>query len=132
MPLEIRGAHFLIRSAQLVRGTRLEQALVLCQTNYLKIYRADLRQMFRFGNLVMLQMISLKHFFDPSREVAMAKKFCRYQYIHFAGRRRLVVQPGGLTLGFSQNPVLFVFFSALQGAAKKDPPNNLRNIYPND
>jgi len=24
MPLEIRGAHFLIRSAQLVRGTRLE------------------------------------------------------------------------------------------------------------
>ena len=27
MPLEIRGAHFLIRSAQLVRGTRLEQAL---------------------------------------------------------------------------------------------------------
>jgi len=23
MPLEIRGAHFLIRSAQLVRGTRL-------------------------------------------------------------------------------------------------------------
>ena len=30
MPLEIRGAHFLIRSAQLVRGTRLEQALVYC------------------------------------------------------------------------------------------------------
>ena len=27
MPLEIRGAHFLIRSAQLVRGTRLESAL---------------------------------------------------------------------------------------------------------
>jgi len=27
MPLEIRGAHFLIRSAQLVRGTRLEKAL---------------------------------------------------------------------------------------------------------
>ena len=27
MPLEIRGAHFLIRSAQLVRKTRLEQAL---------------------------------------------------------------------------------------------------------
>jgi len=26
MPLEIRGAHFLIRSAQLVRGTRLEYA----------------------------------------------------------------------------------------------------------
>jgi len=24
MPLEIRGAHFFIRSAQLVRGTRLE------------------------------------------------------------------------------------------------------------
>ena len=30
MPLEIRGAHFLIRSAQLVRKTRLEQAPVLC------------------------------------------------------------------------------------------------------
>jgi len=29
MPLEIRGAHFLIRSAQLVRETRLEQALLL-------------------------------------------------------------------------------------------------------
>jgi len=28
MPLEIRGAHFLIRSAQLVRKTRLELALV--------------------------------------------------------------------------------------------------------
>ena len=28
MPLEMRGAHFLIRSAQLVRGTRLEYALV--------------------------------------------------------------------------------------------------------
>jgi len=28
MPLEIWGAHFLIRSAQLVRGTRLEQALL--------------------------------------------------------------------------------------------------------
>ena len=28
MPLEIRGAHFLIRSAQLVRGTRLEWALI--------------------------------------------------------------------------------------------------------
>jgi len=27
MPLEIRGTHFLIRSAQLVRETRLEQAL---------------------------------------------------------------------------------------------------------
>jgi len=27
MPLEIRGAHFLIRSAQLVRETRLELAL---------------------------------------------------------------------------------------------------------
>jgi len=27
MPLEIRGAHFLIQSAQLVRGTRLEKAL---------------------------------------------------------------------------------------------------------
>jgi len=31
MPLEIRGAHFLIRSAQLVRGTRLEWALVMCK-----------------------------------------------------------------------------------------------------
>jgi len=30
MPLEIRGAHFLIRSAQLVRGTRLEYALGPC------------------------------------------------------------------------------------------------------
>ena len=29
MPLEIRGAHFLIRSAQLVRGTRLEWALMV-------------------------------------------------------------------------------------------------------
>ena len=29
MPLEIRGAHFLIRSAQFVRVTRLEQALPL-------------------------------------------------------------------------------------------------------
>ena len=29
MPLEIRGTHFLIRSAQLVRKTRLEYALVL-------------------------------------------------------------------------------------------------------
>jgi len=28
MPLEIRGAHFLIRSAQLVRKTRLERALL--------------------------------------------------------------------------------------------------------
>ena len=27
MPLEIRGVHFLIRTAQLVRGTRLEWAL---------------------------------------------------------------------------------------------------------
>ena len=26
MPLEIRGAHFLIRNAQLMRGTRLESA----------------------------------------------------------------------------------------------------------
>ena len=25
MPVEIRGAHFLIRSAQLVRGTRLDR-----------------------------------------------------------------------------------------------------------
>jgi len=28
MPLEVWGAHFLIRSAQLVRGTRLEYALM--------------------------------------------------------------------------------------------------------
>jgi len=32
MPLEIRGAHFLIRSAQLLRKTRLEKALHLTQT----------------------------------------------------------------------------------------------------
>ena len=35
MPLEIRGAHFLIRNAQLVRKTRLEQAL--------KVSRCEMR-----------------------------------------------------------------------------------------
>ena len=34
MPLEIRGAHFLIRSAQLLRKTRLEQALTELTKNY--------------------------------------------------------------------------------------------------
>ena len=38
MPLEIRGARFLIRSAQLVWGTRLEQALAGARfTKYLTI-----------------------------------------------------------------------------------------------
>jgi len=34
MPLEIQGAHFFIRSAQLVRKTRLEYALVVYLMNY--------------------------------------------------------------------------------------------------
>jgi len=34
MQLEIRGAHFLIRSAQLVRGTRLEYALENCSRKF--------------------------------------------------------------------------------------------------
>jgi len=34
MPLEIRGAHFLILSAQLVPGTRLELALLLILFKY--------------------------------------------------------------------------------------------------
>ena len=41
MPLEIRGAHFLIRSAQLVRGTRLEYALVSTQRT-MDVYETSL------------------------------------------------------------------------------------------
>jgi len=41
MPLEIRGAHFLIRSAQLLRGTRLEYALVSTQRT-MDVYETSL------------------------------------------------------------------------------------------
>jgi len=47
MPLEIRAAHFLIRSAQLVRGTRLEQALEFG----IRIYR---RACYSHSNLVLI------------------------------------------------------------------------------
>ena len=39
MPLEIRGAYFLIRSTQLVRGTRLEWALFLTEISNSNVNR---------------------------------------------------------------------------------------------
>jgi len=46
-------------------------------------------------------MINLKLvFFDPPRDVAMATKFCWFEGMGVTGRRWLVAQLGGLTLGF--------------------------------
>ena len=42
----------------------------------------------------------LNDFFDPSGDVATATKFCWFSWTVVAGRRRLVAQPGGLTLSF--------------------------------
>ena len=63
-----------------------------CQSSYLKIYQTDLRQVFSIGTgrTIAVDDQSEISFFDPSFVTCMG----------VAVHRRLVVQPGGLTLGF--------------------------------
>ena len=63
------------------------------QSSYLKIYQTDLRQVFSIGTgrtIAVDDQSEISFFFDPSFVTCMG----------VAVHRRLVVQPGGLTLGF--------------------------------
>jgi len=50
----------------------------------------------------LILMMNLKLFFGPSRDIAIGTYFCWFlsrKLMGVVGRRRLVAQPGGLTLG---------------------------------
>jgi len=76
MPLEIRDTHFLIRSAQLVRGTRLEYALPGGgqETKTVKAVRSDPNYVSRLlldCVPVFHKIITPAYFFYHSRPVAI-------------------------------------------------------------
>jgi len=66
-----------------------------CQVSYLKIYQTDLHQIFRFGITVSVCDDQSEIAYSIHQGTIMATIFV------VAGRRRLVAQPGVLTLGFA-------------------------------
>jgi len=65
-----------------------------------KVYQNNLFQIFRVGRMMAVGDQSEITVSNPSKDVAMATKFCRFQRMCAASNRRLVAQSGKLTLGF--------------------------------
>jgi len=71
-----------------------------CHTNYLKIYRTDLRQIFGVDRTTAVNYQSEISLSIPQGTLATSFCWCCPQS-WFAGRRRLMAQPGMLTFGFA-------------------------------
>ena len=79
-----------------------------CQTKYLKNYRSDPRQISRVGRTMAVDERSEVSFSIRQGTLPWQSIIWFYR-MGVAGRRRLVAQPGGLTLGFVLHPVFFYF-----------------------
>jgi len=80
------------------------------QTNYLKIYRTDHRQMFMVRRIVAVDDQSKIKNFDTSVDAVKATIFLFYPQKWFYSRKWLVVLPGGLTyVGFCPSSSIFLF-----------------------
>jgi len=86
MPLEIRGAHFLIRSAQLVRGTRLEYALndsSPSRSGMTRVCERGIKQFYlkmQSTRLSTSEITQINHTYLNSPAAELCHKFDRYSF----------------------------------------------------